>query len=41
MAGVFGATASGFAKEDPTDLVEAEKMLRAFAALEKGSGERR
>ena len=28
--------AGGFAKEDPADLAEAEKMLRAFAAMEKG-----
>ena len=27
--------AGGFAKEDPADLAEAEKMLRAFAAMEK------
>jgi hypothetical protein len=33
--------AGGFAKEDPADLAEAEKMLRTFAAMEKGSGERR
>jgi hypothetical protein len=31
--------AGGFAKEDPADLAEAEKMLRAFAAMEKGVGE--
>ena len=30
--------AGGFAKEDPTDLEEAEKMLREFTAMEKGSG---
>ena len=30
--------AGGFAKEDPADLEEAEKMLRAFAGMEKGSG---
>jgi hypothetical protein len=28
----------GSRKEDPADLAEAEKMLRAFAAMEKGSG---
>jgi hypothetical protein len=33
--------AGGFAKEDPADLVEAEKMLQTFAAMEKGSEERR
>jgi hypothetical protein len=33
--------AGGFAKEHPADLVEAEKMLQTFAAMEKGSGERR
>jgi hypothetical protein len=30
--------AGGFAKEHPADLVEAEKMLREFVAVEKGSG---
>jgi hypothetical protein len=30
--------AGGFAKENPADLAEAEKMLREFAAMEKGSG---
>ena len=30
--------AGGFAKEDPAALAEAERMLRAFAAMEKGSG---
>jgi hypothetical protein len=30
--------AGGFAKEDPADLAEAEKMLRAFVAMEKGGG---
>ena len=29
--------AGGFAKEDPAELAEAEKMLRAFAAMENGS----
>ena len=29
--------AGGFSDEDPADLAEAEKMLRAFAAMEKGS----
>jgi len=29
--------AGGFAKEDPADLAEAEKMLREFAAMEKHS----
>jgi hypothetical protein len=29
--------AGGFAKENPAELAEAEKMLREFAALEKGS----
>ena len=29
--------AGGFANEDPVDLEEAEKMLRAVAAMEKGS----
>jgi hypothetical protein len=28
-------TSGGFAKEDPAELAEAEKMLRAFAAMEK------
>jgi len=28
--------AGGFAKEDPAELEEAEKTLRAFAAMEKG-----
>ena len=28
--------AGGFAKEDPADLVEAERLLREFAAMEKG-----
>jgi hypothetical protein len=28
--------AGGFAKEDPADLAEAERMLREFAAMEKG-----
>ena len=30
--------AGGFAKEDPAELEEAEKMLREFAAMERGSG---
>jgi hypothetical protein len=30
-----GACAGGFAKENPAELGEAEKMLRAFAAMEK------
>jgi hypothetical protein len=30
--------AGGFAKEDPADLAEAERMLREFAAMEKGLG---
>ena len=30
--------AGGFAKEHSVDLEEAEKMLREFAAMEKGSG---
>jgi hypothetical protein len=30
--------AGGFAKEDPADLEEAERMLREFVAMEKGSG---
>jgi hypothetical protein len=30
--------AGGFAKEDAVVLAEAEKMLRAFAAMEKGNG---
>ena len=30
--------AGGFANEHPTDLAKAEKMLREFAAMEKGSG---
>jgi len=30
--------AGGFAKEDPAQLAEAERMLQAFAAMEKGSG---
>ena len=30
--------AGGFAKENPADLAEAEKTLREFAAMEKGSG---
>ena len=30
--------AGGFAKAHPTDLAKAEKMLREFAAMEKGSG---
>lgn len=30
--------AGGFAKENPAELAEAEKMLRAFAATEKGTG---
>ena len=30
--------AGGFANEDPADLEEAEKMLREFAAMEKGTG---
>jgi len=29
--------AGGFANERPADLVEAEKMLREFVAMEKGS----
>ena len=28
----------GFANEDPADLAKAEKMLREFVAMEKGSG---
>jgi len=28
----------GFANEHPTDLAEAEKMLREFVAMEKGGG---
>ena len=28
----------GFAKEDPAELEEAEKMLRDWAAMERGSG---
>jgi SPP1 gp7 family putative phage head morphogenesis protein len=32
--------AGGFAKEKPAQVAEAEKMLRAFAAMEKGVGER-
>jgi hypothetical protein len=31
--------AGGFAKENPADLEEAEKMLREFGAMEKGVGE--
>lgn len=30
--------AGGFANEDAADLAEAERMLREFAAMEKGSG---
>jgi hypothetical protein len=30
--------AGGFKKEDPADLGAAEKMLRAFVAMEKESG---
>jgi len=30
--------AGGFAKENPAELAGAEKMLRKFAAMEKGSG---
>jgi hypothetical protein len=30
--------AGGFANEHPADLEEAEKMLREFVAMEKGSG---
>jgi hypothetical protein len=30
--------AGGFGKENRADLEEAEKMLRAFATMEKGSG---
>jgi hypothetical protein len=30
--------AGGFAKENRADVEEAEKMLRTFAAMEKGSG---
>ena len=30
--------AGGFAKEDPAQLEEAEKMLRDCAAMERGSG---
>ena len=30
--------AGGFAKEDPADLAEAEKMLREFVAMEKDGG---
>jgi hypothetical protein len=30
--------AGGFAKEDPADLEEAERMLREFVAMAKGSG---
>jgi hypothetical protein len=29
--------AGGFANEDPADVAEAEKTLRAFAAMEKGT----
>ena len=29
--------AGGFAKENPAELAEAEKMLREFAAMERGS----
>jgi hypothetical protein len=29
--------AGGFANEDPSDLAEAEKTLREFAAMEKGN----
>jgi len=29
--------AGGFANENPAELAEAEKMLREFAAMEKGS----
>ena len=29
--------AGGFAKENPADLAEAEKTLREFVAMEKGS----
>ena len=32
--------AGGFAKEDPAELEEAEKMLREFAAMERGVGDR-
>jgi hypothetical protein len=30
--------AGGFANEHPSDLAEAEKMLREFSEMEKGSG---
>jgi hypothetical protein len=30
--------AGGFANEHPADVAETEKMLREFAAMEKGSG---
>ena len=30
--------AGGFANENPADLEEAEKMLRDYAAMERGSG---
>jgi hypothetical protein len=30
--------AGGFAKEDPADLAQGEKMLREFVAMEKGVG---
>jgi hypothetical protein len=30
--------AGGFANEHPADLAKAEKMLREFAAMEKGGG---
>ena len=30
--------AGGFTKENPAELAGAEKMLRKFAAMEKGSG---
>ena len=29
--------ADGFANEDPADLAEAERMLREFVAMDKGS----
>jgi len=32
-----GARCWGFADEHPTDLTEAEKRLREFAAMEKGT----
>jgi hypothetical protein len=32
--------AGGFAKEDPTDLAEAERMLRDFVTMQKENGRR-